>query len=231
VDHVYLVSCKYLSRIVLNASPPYLFDRLLVGGHGHRSPDWYRTVAPDEFQSFYEVVRRLVAPDLPPTVELLTLEDRQELARGLVGRWPKELLPEASRFAQIVAERSANRWRAALDSAGAAERLLWRLLRIGSAPYFVLGTDRSASLRLRIETPWDWKQSHRVVSFDIGTQASEQPVVTWRATVEDVRSATRVELVGHIEIRWSHGKFKSSPEAKVYLDTPHHQVPGYVPLH
>ena len=31
VDHVYLVSCKYLSRIVVNASPHHLFDRLLAG--------------------------------------------------------------------------------------------------------------------------------------------------------------------------------------------------------
>ena len=36
VDHVYLVSCKYLSRIVVNASPHHLFDRLLAGGHGRR---------------------------------------------------------------------------------------------------------------------------------------------------------------------------------------------------
>jgi hypothetical protein len=35
---------------------------------------------------------------------------------------------------------------------------------------------------------------------------------------------------GHVEIRWSHGRFASPPEAKVYLDTPHHQVPGYWPL-
>jgi hypothetical protein len=28
-------------------------------------------------------------------------------------------------------------------------------------------------------------------------------------------------------VRWSHGKFAQPPEAKVYLDTPHHQVPGY----
>ena len=32
---------------------------------------------------------------------------------------------------------------------------------------------------------------------------------------------------GHVEIRWSHGKLSGSPEAKVYLDTPAMQVPGY----
>jgi hypothetical protein len=32
---------------------------------------------------------------------------------------------------------------------------------------------------------------------------------------------------GRVEIRWSHGRFSGSPEAKVYLDTPHVEVPGY----
>jgi hypothetical protein len=31
-------------------------------------------------------------------------------------------------------------------------------------------------------------------------------------------------------VRWSHGRFGKPPEAKAYLDTPHHRVPGYVPL-
>lgn len=35
---------------------------------------------------------------------------------------------------------------------------------------------------------------------------------------------------GHVEIRWSHGRFAQNPEAKVYLDAAHHDVPGYVRL-
>ena len=34
VDHVYLVSCKYLSNILFNVSPASVFDSLLVGGPG-----------------------------------------------------------------------------------------------------------------------------------------------------------------------------------------------------
>ena len=33
-----------------------------------------------------------------------------------------------------------------------------------------------------------------------------------------------------MEIRWSHGRFSGAPEAKVHLDTPAHEVAGYVPL-
>jgi hypothetical protein len=32
VDHVYLVSCKYLSKVLANASPTRLFDRCLATG-------------------------------------------------------------------------------------------------------------------------------------------------------------------------------------------------------
>ena len=34
VDHVYLVSCKYLSKILFNVSPAGIFDSLLFGGPG-----------------------------------------------------------------------------------------------------------------------------------------------------------------------------------------------------
>jgi hypothetical protein len=37
-------------------------------------------------------------------------------------------------------------------------------------------------------------------------------------------------ISGHVEIRWSHGRFVGWPEAKVYLDTPHAEVPGYEAL-
>ena len=37
-------------------------------------------------------------------------------------------------------------------------------------------------------------------------------------------------VLGHVEVRWSHGLFCGPPEAKVYLDTPHTEVPGYFRL-
>ena len=109
--------------------------------------------------------------------------------------------------------------------------MLWRLLRLSGAPYFVLGTSPTDVLRLRIYTPWDWRQEFSLRSFRVwGDGSAGQPVVRWEARVE--RRADRAELPveGHVEIRWSHGRFKGKPEAKVYLDTPHDEVPGYEPL-
>ena len=58
-----------------------------------------------------------------------------------------------------------------------------------------------------------------------------QPKVEWvaRYRTRDGTGETR-SVRGHVEVRWSHGRFAQPPEAKVYLDTPIEQVPGYHPL-
>jgi hypothetical protein len=60
--------------------------------------------------------------------------------------------------------------------------------------------------------------------------AAGQPVVLWRVEVEDRATSAHFVTEGHVEVRWSHGRFSGAPEAKVYLDTPHHEVAGYQPL-
>jgi hypothetical protein len=295
IDHVYLVSCKYLSQIVTNSSPSTVFDRLLAGGHGGRSTDWFADVAPDAYDQLYQAVLAHLALHSPPPApsasavasssgagpELaaasesaavaeatlfgrppatgrtvggraaravasvlaggepgggegwpgsageLGAGDRAELQRRLgKGRWAAELRPAALAFSTAVAEASAERWRKALAAAD-LERVLWRLLRIGAAPYFVLGASPEGSLRLRIGTAWDWRQHFRIDDFSVTAAGREQPVVQWAVTVSDKRTREQRCVEGHVEIRWSHGKFAQPPEAKVYLDTPHDRVPGY----
>ncbi len=108
--------------------------------------------------------------------------------------------------------------------------MLWRLLRIGSAPYFVLGASPRGFLRLRIATPWDWRRHFELRAFDVEARPGGQPMVAWQASVRD-REDRRERIVhGHVEVRWSHGRLAAPPEAKVYLDTPHDEIPGYFPL-
>ncbi len=52
----------------------------------------------------------------------------------------------------------------------------------------------------------------------------------WKAVVDDRTTGDTAEIVGHVEIRWSHGRFVGSPEAKVYVDIPLAKVPGYYRL-
>jgi hypothetical protein len=94
----------------------------------------------------------------------------------------------------------------------------------------VLGSSAERSLRLRIATSWDWRQHFQLISIQMDPQRGGQPRVGWLAVVRDRRTYEVSEVAGHIEVRWSHGRFGGLPEAKGYLDTPHHLVPGYFAL-
>ena len=282
IDHVYLISCKYMSDILFNVSPSHIFDSLLVGGLARRrrgvGGDWYAEVAPIQYQELFDVVRTslhdemmtplaekgphgtVVGPlalpglestarseanpngvvarhssstlrDLPARAVDLTSAHRAALGARLKSGWPGEAKAAYRELSDEVARISVSRWHAALSAGtNAGEAMLWRLLRMGSAPYFVLGSSAGRSLRLRIATPWDWKQLFRLVRLEIFPQHGGQPRVGWMATVRERVSGQLREVSGHVEVRWSHGRFGGLPEAKGYLDTSHHRVPGYFPL-
>ncbi len=228
IDHVYLVSCKYLSRIVMNASPHHVFDRLLTGGQGRRGSDWFREVAPGEHAALYDAVRHHVDTQLPADAGELDAAQRRAIASALRDGWPNGAADRYRALVERTASESASRWAAAV--AGQEEAMLWRLLRIGSAPYFVLGASPRGFLRLRIATPWDWRQHYELRAFEIDARSGGQPVVSWSARVRDRSNGDEQRIDGHVEVRWSHGRLGAPPEAKVYLDTPHTDIPGYFPL-
>ena len=319
VDHVYLVSCKYLSDILFNVSPAHVFDSLLIAGQNRTGRgaasgarevlpgggDWYAEVAPTEYQALYAAVRDAAdrgdgpvptrraavkgaaalarsgrgggAPALPGLGNVdvdvdadvdvepgvggglpaswdaggsngsgaaardlqglphratdLTSTQRDALGRWLRPGWPPGVKDLYAALSDAVARASVRRWEAALErGGGTGEAMLWRLLRIGSAPYFVLGSSAERSLRLRIATSWDWRQHFQLGAISLEPQRGGQARVGWHAVVRDRTSAETCEVTGHIEVRWSHGRFGGLPEAKGYLDTPHHLVPGYFAL-
>lgn len=232
IDHVYLISCKYSSRLLQNSSPANLFDRLLAGRSG-RHGDWYLDVAPDEYNAFYACVREIFSEGrkLPTHLTDLGREGRQFLKSSLKGNeWP-ELLNDYVDFSHAVAKKSAARWTAGLTTAAKREEMLWRLLRFAPAPYFILGSSQKVPIRIRVHTPWDWRQEFELRSFQISPDfEAKQPQVGWEAIILEKTKKVDSVVKGHVEIRWGHGKFSGNPEAKVYLDTPHSQVPGYASL-
>ena len=228
IDHVYLVSCKYLSRVLLNAGPARLFDRLLVGDE-RTSINWYFETAMVESQALYDASKAgLRLLHLPRGVGQLSRADQLTLKTALAQRtWPPDVQGEWAALSRTVARASANRWAAAMRKPRDRLRMLWRLLRITSASYFVLGTDRTSHLRLRVDSAWDWNQAYRLRALEVEPRSAGQPEVGWRATVEKRVDRATLEVDGHVEVRWSHGRFLGAPEAKVYLDTPHLAVPGF----
>jgi hypothetical protein len=232
VDHVWLVSCKYLSKVLANAAPSRLFDRGLAGGPSRIAGDWYAEVAPEGYQALFAQVRVELGTraSLPPHAADLTPSHRAELRAYLDAGWSPEAQAAYLAMAAEVGKGSAERWKATVAKRADAEAVLWRLLRIGSAPYFVLGAQRDRTLRLRVMTPWDWRQAFELKRFDVWGDDAGQPQVRWQARIRERASGEEHAVDGHVEVRWSHGRFGKPPEAKAYLDTPHHRVPGYVPL-
>jgi hypothetical protein len=232
VDHVFLVSCKYLSANIANPSPPRLFDGLLATTGNWMRGDWYIETAPDELRELYQLCKRASGlTGLPNDPSQLGPDDRKSLRRALPARsLPDEVRPAYHELCRKVSEVSAVRWRDAIDRFGRPEQVLWRLLRIGSAPYYLLGADARRPLRLRVASPWDWRQNFRFRELDVSPASAGQPQVDWVATYDTRATGERSTVRGHVEVRWSHGRFAHPPEAKIYLDTPTTDLPGYHPL-
>jgi hypothetical protein len=232
IDHVFLVSCKYLSANIANPSPGRLFDGLLATTGSWTRGDWYLETAREELCSLYLACRQSTGLDeLPEDPAELDKSQRAALRHALPPRsFPSDVQPLYKDLCRAVSEASARRWISAIEGYGKPEHVFWRLLRIGSAPYFLLGVDARQPLQLRVASPWDWRQSFRFLDLTIAPASAGQPQVDWVATYETRDDGQAHLMRGHVEVRWSHGRFTHPPEAKIYLDTPTNELPGYFPL-
>ena len=231
VDHVYLVSCKYGSDISANSSPSNLFMRLLAERTTQQDP-WYVTVAPAAYDEFYDAVRAFFADIhlLPLVARDLTAADVAVIRAHCKKSWPPSLRDPWQRFSFSVATESAELWRGRLDTKAKQELMLWRLLRLETSPYFVLGTSKAgAPMRYRVATPWDWRQEFELLRFDVEPVVAGQPLVRWTGVVRRRVDGQVTSVTGDVEIRWSHGRF-SAVEAKLHLKTTVTEVPGYFQL-
>ena len=231
IDHVYLVSCKYQSRILANSSPANLFHRRLVERTVESvGSSWYETVVPDQYSAFYSAVRNeLGETQLPEEPRELTDAHKHVIRESCSRAWPEALREPWNELSFAIAKESARRWNLNIDTPARREEMLWRLLRLGPAPYFVLGASANEPMRLRIGTPWDWKQHFTLEDFTVEAIPGGQPIVAWSSLVSQRSDGRLRKVEGHVEVRWAHGRF-STVEAKVYLDTPHAFVPGYFAL-
>ncbi len=232
VDYVYLVSCKYNSKVLYNSSPAHLFDRLLATRHG-RPMNWYSELASAEYQNLYRACRSyLGSQTLPKSVKDLNNNHRDMLKAQFKRHWPQSVAEPYQQFCIAVSQVSAQRWNKALGkSKTTREEVFWRLLRIQSAPYFILGASTRHPIRYRVDTPWDFRRRYTFRSFDLAPDIyAGQPTINWWSELTDRSSGVSIITEGHVEVRWSHGRFKGAPEAKVYLDTPLRETPGFTPL-
>lgn len=231
IDHVYMVSCKYLSSILHNVSPSRLVDCLISREATPNRANWYARVAPAQYQQLYDVaIDELgLAAVYPAEVGAMTKPQRKAISKALAGSWSTAAAAAYRELCERVSEETAELWSYSI-AASSPETVSWRLLRIGSAPYFVLGASQRNPMRLRIATPWDVRERFDLRRVHVKPESGGQPRVSWTIEYLERETGSMGTVSGHVEVRWSHGRFGQPPEAKVYLDVPHEQVPGYFSL-
>ncbi len=192
IDHVYLVSCKYLSRNIANPSPARLFDGLLATAGDWDQTDWYevdgarRATGP----STTRAGRRRASTDLPDDPATLTPSRPAAPPTG-VARTVVSARGAPGHYRALctrVSTDSAQRWHDNVVRQRSAERQAWRLLRIGNATYFLLGADapplaapaggEPLGLAPGLSSSW--------ISTS-GPPPSGQPQVDWAVTYANVR--------------------------------------------
>jgi hypothetical protein len=230
IDGVFAVSCKNLSKVLSNPSPAALFHSALrqpeLGGR-----DWYDEIAPVELGNLYRAaVEHLDLTGFPPLPSGLTRGQRAVLKAQLARTWPPALEAEVAEWVTAVSTRSAALLDQTLATKRDRERFYWRLLRIHSAPYFILGRQPSGPTRLGVLTPWDLRRRFSFEGLEIAPAEAGQPQIQWTASFKDLATGGSRQTAGHVEIRWSHGRFCGAPESKIYLDTPHDRAVGYLPI-
>ena len=216
VDRVYMISCKYLSQILHNTAPARVFEEILAPSPQARHPDWFAEVASRQHLALYRGALKLLdlegMPDTPGWLDSaqrarLRAAFREHGSRGM----PGELRAPYDALIAAVSKKSAETWQEALGEPAQQERLLWRLLRIYSATYYILGIDRHRTMRLRVMTPWEWRQAFEFRSLKVArptgagsrgstgrpatasaqTDARARCTATWRSDGATGRSAAR----------------------------------------
>ena len=181
VDHVWLVSCKYLSKVLANAAPSRLFERGLAGGPAARATgDWYADVAPDAYQALFTLVRRELgtARVVPAPCGRPDARPSGRSSAYLDAGWSPDARSRAYReLALEVGKVSADRWRRTAGQAhGGGGRA------VAPAPHRQRAVLRARcaahrSLRLRVMTPWDWRQAYELKRMDVWGDDAGQPQV------------------------------------------------------
>ena len=227
IDHVYLISCKYGSRILHNSGPVPLFDHCLAPTGSIQRVNWFESVCPETFRAVWKPVYNAAGIDDHITPALANAVQRDCVGELLLSMPIDISSATYTEFVADASQASAARWRSNINGPAERTELLWRMLRMQAAPYFVLGARHNGTpIRYRVNTPWDFAQRYSVVSFDVSAGRRGQPSVDWTATIREPDGTVHT-VPGYVEVRWSHGKLHGSPEAKVLLDCEPETVPGY----
>jgi modification methylase len=235
------ISLKAGSSIVRNASPYNLFVTVPQGGPGYDSSEnWFLAQDPTGYQSLYQVVLESGLEHLPETVEEFERKATRNLRLDVQKRI--ETLPEDSaqefekRYLSMcreVAARSAQLFNAHLRQSmnsnakrSVLDEIARTFFRMDSSNYILAGVERGQEFAVLVPSLTlfgkEWKILDVLAEPDL---QREQSVVAFTVLYESRSAKQSGTAKFHAEVRWSHGKFKQAPEAKLYKDSRNWDVP------
>lgn len=230
--------------MVCNRSPYILF----VSDPGGtltptRSENWYTVVAPDLYQSLYDLARDMAGLNLPISV----VEYHQTIRGANRKRLGKVMqtfsAADTEQFNQLytvfcheVARQSADLFNRTLNQSlsgpirnAIAENIIRRFFRLGDSEYVLCGLDGNDDFGVTVPALTSWKRSgwsfKRLIALPDLSRG--QSVVNFELVVEERDKRKEHSFPFHAEIRWSHGKFAGNPEAKLYKEFAWIEVPFF----
>ena len=230
------VSIKAKSNVVLNPSPYNIFESIPSGMLPIRSSEnWYLEMAPTGLQTLYDFIRSvsLNLGHLPE--KIIDFEDVSEKDdRRAVQKEIKELPEEQRKEFDIlywdmcheVAQASAVRFNENFSNSMKGkirtvllEHVAGKFFRLNSVDYILGGIDRNDEFAVIIPDLTRWKRDWQITNIEaVPDLKRRQSVVDLLVSYRNKKESAISVAKFHIEIRWSHGKFCGSPEAKLYKD-------------
>ena len=232
---VIAVSAKAKSDVVSNNSPFNLIEAYPSSTVSlqERSPNWYLEVSREEFQEYYSIFRDLCFPEQPETVEMFlkstTTKERKALVKNanFLDDENKRILKEAYlKMCHSVAEESSLRFNENLKAAlcgRSSQRVRIELVkaffRLGDSEYILAGIDRGEDTALIFPSITSFNSEYELINLIAEPDLiAGQAVVNFKVRIRDRKTKGLLELLFHVEIRWSHGKLCGNPEGKLYKD-------------
>ena len=97
------------------------------------------------------------------------------------------------------------------------EHLVKSLFRISTTEYILTGTSGSSAYAVIIPSITQWKKEWEITLVDATPDLDrQQSVVNIQVEYRNKKDKQSFTANFHVEIRWSHGKFRYAPEAKLY---------------
>jgi hypothetical protein len=245
------ITLKAESDIVNNFSPAHLFVSIPQGSSSpDRSENWFLKTDPDGFQELYDSTKEIQLDRFPASFpssvrefeRIASRNDRQELAKGIDklkdqahDAFEKARIKMCHQVATASAQMFNGNLQISLNSSSKnsiIDKIIKDLFRLDSVEYVVAGVSEGKEFAVRVPSIDDFKQEWEIRSIKAEPDLSrKQSVVNIFITYRNKQNKS-VEYVNkfHVEIRWSHGKFCGSPEAKLYKDFKWHEVAFMKPI-